>query len=391
MSLYVYMYQSTFASIDDNLHQKASIIKKTDWEEIPEDNDRHFTRSVIYLFYGSEAKLIIAYPKNNLLKKELTHLSLNKVNNHPYTKLIDGHSYRIVAIESSKMMGNQEKIKFVQLIYNIDPEVDLLKKLLLIILFGIAGGLILSVFAGFYLANKALIPIQKSWEKQTQFVADASHELRTPLAVIQTHLELLFRHPSKTIEDESETIFKSLSEVKRVNKLVEELLTLAKSDSNEQLINPRIFSIDKQLSYITEQFKPIAAIKEIQLNEKIETNLQYFGDQERLHQLFVILLDNALKYTQPFGQVSVLCQKEGGHLTIIIEDTGVGIAAEDLPYIFDRFYRCDKSRTRSEGGTGLGLSIAKWIVEAHHGQITVESEKDKGSRFIIKLPIKIVN
>ena len=260
--------------------------------------------------------------------------------------------------------------------------------MLIILGIGCAVGLLLSFLAGLFLASKALIPIQRSWEKQSQFVADASHELRTPLAVIQTYLELLFRHPSKTIEEESETIFKSLSEVKRINKLVEELLTLARSDSNEQQIRPEYFKMDRLLGLIVEQFRPIAVMKDLNIKETIDQDLNYYGDQERLHQLFVILLDNALKFTPAKGTVFISSKKEGNYLKIIVKDTGIGISSKDLPYIFDRFFRGDKSRSRAEGGTGLGLSIAKWIVEAHHGQINIESKQKEGTTFIIKLPIR---
>lgn len=232
------------------------------------------------------------------------------------------------------------------------------------------------------------MPIQRSWEKQTQFVSDASHELRTPLSVIQTHLELLFRHPTNTIEEECATIYKSLTEVKRLSKLVQDLLTLARSDSNEQLINQELFSMDELLRHIVEQFEPIADMKDIKIEDEIEKNIIYFGDKDRIHQLLVILLDNALKYSDLNGKITIFSKKEGSSLRINIEDTGTGIPDKDLPFIFDRFYRSDKARTKATGGTGLGLSIAKWIVEAHGGQISAESRFHKGSQFIIKLPFK---
>jgi signal transduction histidine kinase len=170
--------------------------------------------------------------------------------------------------------------------------------------------------------------------------------------------------------------------------LVEELLTLARSDSNEQQIRAENFMMDQLLGIIVEQFKQIAEIKDITLNESIESDLNFYGDQERLHQLLVILLDNAIKFTPSNGTVFISCKKEGNYLKIIVKDTGIGISMKDLPYIFDRFFRGDKSRSRTEGGTGLGLSIAKWIVEAHSGQINVESKQKEGTTFIIKLPIK---
>jgi signal transduction histidine kinase len=173
-----------------------------------------------------------------------------------------------------------------------------------------------------------------------------------------------------------------------MTKLVEELLTLARTDSNDQLINPSTFFLDELLTLIVQQFEPIAETKDILLSGKIEGNIMYFGDKERLHQLFVILLDNALKFTPLEGKVTLFCRKEGNSIKISIEDTGVGIPSKDLPRVFDRFYRSDKNRERKTGGTGLGLSIAKWIVEVHEGTIKIESKENEGTKVFIKLPIK---
>lgn len=388
MSMYLFMYRTTYASIDHTLTEKINQNIQIASKEVSEAHEREAERRVIYLFFDNKEKLIISYPRNSFLSRDYKNPALIAPTNNIHSVHIDGHPYRILTVRSHQLTLENKHVDYIQIICSISPEVDLLKDMLFIMIAGIGFGLILSILAGIYFANKALIPIQKSWEKQSRFVADASHELRTPLAVIQTHLELLFRHPDNTIEQESETIYKSLTEVKRVNKLVEDLLTLAKTDSNEQVINPGIFSIDELLHLIAEQFAPIAELKRIFLEESIETNLLFFGDKERLHQLFVILLDNAIKYTPPEGKVSILAKKEGYNIKIIIRDTGIGISAEDLPYIFDRFYRSDKSRTRSVGGTGLGLSIAKWIVKVHSGQILVESKPKIGTSFIIKLPRK---
>ena len=390
-SLYLFMYHTSYSSIDEKLSEKEQILLQYEKIEIHAEKERESERKVAYLFWSKNGELLKSFPQNAFFQNDISYLSPNKHTNKWETQTIAGHSYRILTIKAPTVIlgyENNEPIEMIQLTYNIDPEVNILNRLLILISFGSVGGLILSFFVGLFLAKKALVPIQSSWEKQTQFVADASHELRTPLSVIQTHLELLFRHPTNTIEQESVSIFNSLTEVKRVNKLVEDLLTLARSDSNEQVLNSTWFSMDELLQLIVEQFEPIANMKEILMDERIENNLQFLGDKDRLHQLFIILIDNALKYTSPAGKVKIGCTKEGNMLKILIEDTGVGIPEEDLPYVFNRFYRSDKGRTRTEGGTGLGLSIAKWIVEAHHGQINVESKLHKGTRFSIKLPIK---
>jgi two-component system, OmpR family, sensor histidine kinase CiaH len=385
--LYFYMYRTSYSSIEDRLLEKANTIMFNDMDDLQEKNERESERRVAYLFWDNQSNLIKNYPENAFFKRDIPYFSPNNLKRWR-TQTIEGQPYRILTMKVHGKKLNNVPVKVIQLIYNIEPEVHMLRNLLIIIGFGSGGGLIVSIFVGLFLANRALIPIQRSWEKQSQFVADASHELRTPLSVIQTHLELLFRHPSNTIEQESETIFKSLSEVKRVNKLVEELLTLARSDSNEKLINPALISIHELLRFIKEQFEPIASMKDIRIEDSIDDNLQYFGDKQRIHQLFVILLDNALKFTPSGGVVRIICKKESHFIRITIQDSGIGISDEDLPHIFDRFYRSDKGRTRSTGGTGLGLSIAKWIVDAHHGHIHVESSLINGTKFIIKFPIK---
>lgn len=389
--LYLYMYRTTLSTIDDRLTQKEQSLIQNKGRAVQEENERESERKVSYLYWDKKGKLIKSSPNQSFYQNDISDLAPEKHQQGLRTEVVRGHSYRILTLKGDEISQSTVKqAKNIELVYNIDPEATLLKNLLEMISLGCAGGLILSFLAGLYLANKALVPIQKSWDKQIQFAADASHELRTPLSVIQTHLELLFRHPSNTVEQESMTIFKSLSEVKRMNKLVEDLLTLARSDSDEKLIDPKWFSFDELVRMIAEQFKPIAEMKEITIEEKIEDKLRYYGDRNRLHQLFVILVDNALKYTPEGGKVMITSKKEGSTLRIDIQDTGLGIPESDLPFVFDRFYRSDKSRTRQEGGTGLGLSIAKWIVEAHHGQIDVESKINKGTKFIIKFPFKDV-
>ena len=387
ISMYGYMKRITFVTIDENLTSKASNFRQNPSKEILEESGREADRRISYLTWNKNNRLVKSYPEKAFFQKDFAFFSPAKNPKKPWTVKIANHSYRVLTIKTPDAVVDQKIINKIQLIYNIDPEVYMFRNLLLIMGFGSGAGLILSVLVGFFLANKALVPIQKSWEKQAQFVADASHELRTPLSVIQTHLELLFRHPANTIEQESETIFKSLSEVKRVNKLVADLLTLARSDSNEQLLNQQNFSISELLHLIVEQFTPLAELKGIQISEKIHSKVMFYGDQERLHQLFVILMDNAIKFTGKKGKIQIGCWREGNALIIVLEDNGIGISKEDLPHIFDRFYRSDKVRSRAEGGTGLGLAIAKWIVEAHNGHISVESKQNIGTKFILRFSI----
>lgn len=154
-----------------------------------------------------------------------------------------------------------QDVSTIQLVLNVDSETQTLEHLAFLLIISAFIGLLLSLVAGLFLANRALVPIQKSWNKQVEFIADASHELRTPLSVMQTHLELLFRRPNHTIEQESENIYQSLNEVKRMTKLVSNLLTLARSDSSAQLLNKTVFNMRELVDKVANQFEPIFELK----------------------------------------------------------------------------------------------------------------------------------
>ncbi|MDR9505374.1 sensor histidine kinase [Brevibacillus agri] len=307
------------------------------------------------------------------------------------TVTIKGQVYRVqtVTVPKKVVVGDHLQVAYqFQLIYNLAPEQNMLSSLLYVVVIGDIVSIVIAIIVGWFLARRALIPIQVSWEKQQQFIADASHELRTPLTAIMVNLERLFRHPDHTIEQESEKIMIGMQEAKRLSKLVADLLTLARSDSNELQIMSRKFRLDEMVQKCTQVFSQLAIVKEISLETAIEEPLEIVGDEERLHQLMVILLDNALKYTNKGGTIFVSCKKEGNRVAILVKDSGIGISKENIPFLFDRFFRVDKMRSRATEGTGLGLSIAKWIVDAHHGKITVSSEEGIGTSFLVTLPLK---
>jgi signal transduction histidine kinase len=279
-------------------------------------------------------------------------------------------------------------VAYVVVIRNLEEENKMLDTLRMDLAIGCAAGVLFSILVGFFLAGHALVPIRRSWNKQQQFVADASHELRTPTAVIQTRAELLFRHPQHTIEEESQNIALILKEIKRMGRLIDDLLTLARTDSNQLQIHAAPISLHLLLQEITEQFELLADTKSIQIHSHIQPAV-IEGDDNRLRQLFIILLDNALKFTPPNGFINVTCHTSPHYVRVFVKDSGCGISPDDLPHVFERFYRGDKSRSRTEGGTGLGLSIAEWIVLAHNGTIHVASQAGSGTEFQLMFPRKL--
>ncbi|MGG3940117.1 HAMP domain-containing sensor histidine kinase [Peribacillus psychrosaccharolyticus] len=276
----------------------------------------------------------------------------------------------------------------IQFIRNVDSEKALLNRLMLILLVGSGIGSLVAIGAGYFLAGRALVPIKKTWDNQQRFVSDASHEIRTPLAVIQAKTELLFQSPGATVEEKAVDISIISNEVRRLNKLVNSLLTLARSDSNQIELNKTHFLLNEEVDDIVLQYEDIAEYQGKKIkNNTTEKDILFVGDRERIHQLLVILVDNAMKFTSDGGVIALSCSKTASSVILKVEDNGKGIPEQEIPNIFNRFYQIDTSRNANQGA-GLGLSIAKWIVDIHLGTIKVKSEPGLVTSFEVTLPAK---
>jgi Signal transduction histidine kinase len=350
-------------------------------------------RPRIQLYWTEDLELIPTPGSEAFMEKRLQErLKPTRFGDKPETVKLDGQYFRTLVVQPKSLgitLGDEIAyvVKYQQMLINVSAEIGMLNRLRNILLIGGLIGLLVAVAAGFYLANRALIPIRRAMESQQQFVSDASHELRTPLSVIQAHAELMLRHPDHTIRQDSPHISTVLQEARRMSKLVDGLLTLARSDGGRLDLDIKPVRLDRIVEDAVHKMRTLAEVKQIDLKTEIEGPIPMRADEERLQQLLVILLDNAIKYTPAGGLVRVRCRKAAHAAQLSVEDTGVGIAPEHLPRIFDRFYRGDKARTRREGGTGLGLAIAKWITERHGGKIAAESEPSRGTRISVVLPM----
>lgn len=286
-----------------------------------------------------------------------------------------------------KMPGrNGTEIGFADQSYERDALEVLLVNCILVFLTTIILFFILSLF----LSHLALKPVKKAWDQQNQFIADASHELKTPLTVILANLQILSTHKERTIKEQEKWLMNTKEEADRMKQLVEELLFLARSDT-ESVEAVRISKLPLDFSELVLNgvllFESVAFESKVNLDNDIQTDIFIEGMETQLKQLITILLDNACKYAGTNGSVSVFLKKQVGHCVLTIINTGEVISPTEQEHIFERFYRTDKSRVHTEGGYGLGLSIAKTIVDRHKGKISVASSADTGTRFTVTLPV----
>lgn len=299
------------------------------------------------------------------------------------TKISELYHFRYILFEDH---NDEDEIAYTQLMINVDAEQTIISNFEKLFIIWSVIFIVLSISASFILSKKMMKPIIHSWNKQAEFVENASHELRTPLTIIQNKLELLLTAPQERISDRFENIALSLSETRRLSKLTSDLLTLARADSAETQIMKQSIHIDTFIRSVCTPYKEIAESQDKHFSLNCQSPFTIEADETRLHQLIVILVDNALKYTSENDSIRVKTYGEDQKVVIEVSDTGIGIKEENIQYIFDRFYREDKARTRETGGMGLGLSIAQWIVSMHNGTIHVISNQNKGTTFIVKLP-----
>jgi signal transduction histidine kinase len=257
---------------------------------------------------------------------------------------------------------------------------DLLTRLVILNLFALFVGAPISYF----LARRTLAPIEEAVEAQSQFVSDASHELRTPLTAIQTTNEVALRKSKLTLKEAKQVIKHNVDDVMRLKELADALLRLANKDNGAPLLGP--VQVQEVAAEAMNRMVQAALAKKIKVHDKLP-NITVFADKQNLMQVLAILLDNAIKYSPAKSTIILEAETRGKFVFIYVKDQGVGIPAVDLPHVFKRFYRADRSRTKGEHeGYGLGLSIAYKLMQQQRGTIHVTSKPKKGSTFTIKLP-----
>jgi heavy metal sensor kinase len=341
------------------------------------------------------------------------------------TQLQDGANWRVL---TTPIMADGVLIGVLQ-VGRSDSEVDAaLHQLALLMALAVPLTLLLASAGGLFLAGRALNPIDRitraaaaigaedlsrrldfrgshdevgrlaatfdrmldrldaAFRRQRQFTADASHELRTPLTVLASQIDVALERPRSPAEYEQ--LLASLrDDTARMGQLLGELLTLARADAGQQLVARERLDLGELVHAVVSTMQPLAAQRGVELTEVDGDSVVVDGDQTRLSQLLLNLVDNGLRYTPAGGAVRVEVARDGALAVVRVADTGVGIGSEHLPHVFERFYRADPSRARADGGAGLGLAICRWIAEAHGGRITVESQPGRGSTFTVTLPL----
>jgi heavy metal sensor kinase len=232
--------------------------------------------------------------------------------------------------------------------------------------------------------NELLARLDQSFEAMRRFVADASHELRTPISVIRGEADVALSHDRGATEYR-DSLAIVLDESRRLSRLVDDLLNLARADAGRVNLQAQDFYFNDLLAECCRSMQTLAAASEVALECHSTGDVQFRGDEALLRRLVINLLDNAIRYTPPGGQVSAELEADPAAVRIRISDTGVGIAPEAAPRVFDRFYRADKSRSRQDGGFGLGLSIVKWIAESHNGSVELTRNPGPGTTFTVTL------
>lgn len=343
---------------------------------------------------------------------------------------IESDGEKWLVFDESAINENKE-VAHLRVCSSLKPLENALDKTKLIIFISIPGYLIITVLGGLIIAKKALHPISKitqtakdighgdlssrimgvesndevgelaetfnemlvrleaSFNKEKRFTSDASHELRTPVAIVMAYSESLLADLNKN--EKNTELEKSLvtihKESKQMNTIISQLLMLTRGYEGKYQLKLEQIDLGEVISNVIEELEETAESTKIILYYKVEDNIFLMADQSLLTQMMLNLVENAIKYGKAGGNVWVTAAKQDDDVIITVSDNGIGIAADNLPFVFERFYRADQSRDRS--GTGLGLSIVKWIVQEHHGKIEVKSNYGKGTTFEIRLKSKL--
>jgi heavy metal sensor kinase len=396
----------------------------------PEVRLRHW----IYEWKEHENLLAVAYDADGRVRDRSEELAADSVppatataaGEHRLTDQVIPILGRQRVLESSQRLGKEElKLIVMASLDEVDHELTELRAVLLT---AVPVVLLLSGGLGYVLARKALAPmerlrcsteeitadrlhrrlpvgnpddelgrltetinamiarLERSFVEIRRFTADASHELRTPLTAIRTEAEVALGKPA-ILAEHQHLLGSILEECERLTRLTDQLLALSREDAGVAHQVRKPVELLALVRGVVENMRPLAEAKAIDLHIECNGSVLVSGDEARLRQVFYNLLDNAIKYTPQEGRIEVQLGEVDKAAVAVVRDSGLGIAAEHLPFVFDRFYRVDKARSRAEGGTGLGLSIVRSIVAAHGGQIELASAPGRGTTCTLKLPV----
>lgn len=382
-----YLYQSADIELRDDRNIRGIIRNyNTSDKQFQRDgrnvlNDNVSPR-IMYFIRDEEGNILDDGRLNEINSYDDVFFDKNSIEKIYPVKVLENYQYRAI---NYKVDNNGETI-YIQILINVDAENMIISNFTRVLILCIIIMIIISIIASYFLSKYTLKPILNSWQKQNEFVQNASHELRTPLTIIKTKLELLLEQPESKIIDKAEDINISLNETRRLTKLVKDLMLLARADSNQEVIEKEEVDLDKWISKTIEPYIEISNMQGKNMVLKLNYGKTIKIDINKIHQLFIIVLDNAIKYTEKNDNITVSTYEKDNKCVIEIIDTGIGISDESIEHIFERFYREDKARSRESGGSGLGLSIADYIVDLHGGTIKAEHNNTKGTKIIIKLP-----
>lgn len=352
-------------------------------QEIPGSDDGYFSQIFVY---GFDANHNIMFKHNSMewskdfIEKAISENLLEYNEKYFKFELVDNRHAKLFLTMRYPLIEQQ---KFLGEVYVGIEATHWAREQLRIFAYLILFNLLARFFiryVAYKMANKAMKPVILSFEQQKQFVANASHELRTPLSIIISGLEVLKSDEENKLSSFSKDIMEDVNdEALKMKKLIDNLLLTARNDNNTLAVNPTVFSLNELLKKLYNKFSLLADRKNIKINLVPIKNIFLYADSLQVEQILVILIDNAIKYTPENGQIEIKAKKEKQHIIISVQDNGKGISKEDLPYIFERFYRAEKSRTNY--GNGLGLFIAKMLAHKNNGDITVTSKENVGSCF----------
>lgn len=370
--------------IEDSFEKQEEISEEEVTKHLRSDIEKLANPRIITILRNSSGKVV----SSSLSAKYFAdYIGSNEINTSKIGKIYEiivnsKYYYRATTCQLTASNG---EAYYVDILINTNSEREMLDRFADRLIILASAVIIMSIFISWYLANKAIMPLVKAYEKQAEFIQNASHELRTPLTIIQAKQELLLQSPQSKIIDKSEDIVLALNETRRLSKMIKELMDLARSDSNITKLNKEIVDIEELANEIIMPYQEMAKLQNKKMILNIKCNNEIFVDKNKIKQLLVIILDNALKYTEENDSIEVIINNHDEKLFITIRDTGIGISDKGIKHVFERFYREDKARSREKGGTGLGLSIAYTIVKSHGGSIKLSHNKPKGTIVNIRI------